>query len=41
MGIPAGPDLGKKLQAAADYWLAGDFKASKADLLKYIESMSS
>ncbi len=39
-GILAGPQLGALLQAAEDYWIAGDFKASREDLLNYLESVN-
>jgi poly(A) polymerase len=39
-GKAAGPKLGEMLRQAEDYWIAGDFAASKADLLTYIESNS-
>jgi poly(A) polymerase len=37
-GIPAGPKLGMLLQLAQDYWMAGDFLASREELLTYLES---
>jgi len=37
-GMASGPQLGQALQHAEDYWLAGDFAATKAELLTYIES---
>ena len=39
-GMPAGPELGRALQQAEDFWIAGDFAAIKADLLTYIESLN-
>jgi poly(A) polymerase len=38
-GIAAGPHLGNLLQRAEDFWVAGDFKASREDLLTYLESV--
>jgi poly(A) polymerase len=37
-GMASGPRLGQALQQAEDYWVAGDFAATKAELLTYIES---
>ena len=37
-GIAPGPRLGQLLQQIEDYWIAGDFCATKADLLNYFES---
>jgi poly(A) polymerase len=39
-GIAAGPHLGNLLQRAEDFWVAGDFQASRQDLLNYIESVN-
>ena len=38
-GVAAGPRLGKLLEQAQDFWIAGDFKASREDLLAYLESV--
>jgi poly(A) polymerase len=37
-GHAPGPRLGELLQHAEDYWIAGDFTASRAELLTYLES---
>ena len=37
-GMAPGPRLGQLLQQIEDYWIAGDFCATKADLLNYFES---
>ena len=39
-GYASGPALGLALQRAEDYWIAGDFTASRDDLLHYLESQN-
>jgi poly(A) polymerase len=36
-GVSPGPDMGEKLQALEDWWMASDFAPTREDLLKRIE----
>ena len=39
-GFVAGPKLGAALERGEDYWIASDFKASRDDILQFIESVA-
>ncbi len=39
-GQVAGPQIGEMLRHAEDYWIAGDFAASRDDLLTFLESVN-